>query len=237
MISASHNPFEDNGIKLFGPDGTKLSDETEAEIEALMDSALLPTASPSRPTLGRASRLEDAAGRYIEAAKASFPRGLRLDGPEDRRRLRQRRRLPRRADGVVGAGRHRHPGGRRAGRVQHQPRLRLDRAGVPLRAGGGAWRASRHRAGRRRRPRGDGRRAWRADRRRPDPGADRPILGRGRAAARRRHRRHGDVQSRAGAVPARRRPGRCTAPRSATATWRSACAQSAPMSAASNPAT
>ncbi len=79
MISASHNPFEDNGIKLFGPDGLKLSDETEAEIERLMASDL--SARLARPAaLGRASRLEDAAGRYIENAKATFPRGLRLDG-------------------------------------------------------------------------------------------------------------------------------------------------------------
>ena len=79
MISASHNPFEDNGIKLFGPDGFKLSDETEAEIERLMQtdvSARL--AAPMK--LGRARRLEDAAGRYIESAKASFPRKLTLDG-------------------------------------------------------------------------------------------------------------------------------------------------------------
>jgi len=79
MISASHNPYEDNGIKLFGPDGFKLSDDTELEIEALMDSDLsAQLAAPSK--LGRASRLNDAAGRYIEAAKSSFPRGLRLDG-------------------------------------------------------------------------------------------------------------------------------------------------------------
>jgi phosphoglucosamine mutase len=79
MISASHNPFEDNGIKLFDPDGYKLSDEVEAEIEAVMDSDLTPRlVAPAR--LGRASRLEDAAGRYIEAVKSSFPRGLRLDG-------------------------------------------------------------------------------------------------------------------------------------------------------------
>lgn len=79
MISASHNPFEDNGIKLFGPDGFKLSDETEAEIEALMEAGTADRlAAPAR--LGRASRLDDAAGRYIEAAKASFPRGKRLDG-------------------------------------------------------------------------------------------------------------------------------------------------------------
>jgi phosphoglucosamine mutase len=79
MISASHNPFEDNGIKLFGPDGFKLSDGTEAEIEAMMAADLSGRlAAPAR--LGRASRMEDAGGRYIEAAKATFPRGMRLDG-------------------------------------------------------------------------------------------------------------------------------------------------------------
>ncbi len=79
MISASHNPFEDNGIKLFGPDGYKLSDATEAEIEALMASGLSGRmAAPDR--LGRASRLVDAAGRYIESVKAAFPRGQTLDG-------------------------------------------------------------------------------------------------------------------------------------------------------------
>jgi phosphoglucosamine mutase len=79
MISASHNSFEDNGIKLFGPDGFKLSDETEFEIEELMQTDL--SARLAAPTkLGRARRLDDAAGRYIESAKASFPRGLTLDG-------------------------------------------------------------------------------------------------------------------------------------------------------------
>ncbi len=79
MISASHNPFEDNGIKLFGPDGYKLSDATEAQIEAMMASDLSgKLAAPAK--LGRATRLEDAPGRYIESAKSSFPRGLRLDG-------------------------------------------------------------------------------------------------------------------------------------------------------------
>jgi phosphoglucosamine mutase len=79
MISASHNPYEDNGIKLFGPEGFKLDDETEGEIEALMASDMSRRlAAPA--SLGRAARLDDAAGRYIEAAKASFPRGLRLDG-------------------------------------------------------------------------------------------------------------------------------------------------------------
>jgi phosphoglucosamine mutase len=79
MISASHNAYEDNGIKLFGPDGNKLSDEMEIEIEALMHDGFAGRLAESH-LLGRAARLDDAAGRYIEAAKASFPRGLRLDG-------------------------------------------------------------------------------------------------------------------------------------------------------------
>lgn len=79
MISASHNSYEDNGIKIFGPDGYKLSDETEAEIEARMGNGdVAHRAVPAR--LGRAKRLEDAEGRYIEFAKNTFPRNLRLDG-------------------------------------------------------------------------------------------------------------------------------------------------------------
>ncbi len=79
MISASHNPFEDNGIKLFGPDGLKLTDEQECEIEALMAGDLASALVPAG-RLGRASRMEDAPGRYIEAAKQSFPRGHTLEG-------------------------------------------------------------------------------------------------------------------------------------------------------------
>ena len=79
MISASHNPFQDNGIKLFGPDGYKLSDAIEVEIEELMNGDLNGARiAPDR--LGRAKRLEDAGGRYIEYTKTTFPRGLRLDG-------------------------------------------------------------------------------------------------------------------------------------------------------------
>ena len=79
MISASHNHYEDNGIKLFGPDGFKLSDAEEAAIEATMDDNLAARLVPS-PLLGRARRLDDAVGRAIEFSKATFPRGLRLDG-------------------------------------------------------------------------------------------------------------------------------------------------------------
>jgi phosphoglucosamine mutase len=79
MISASHNPYEDNGIKLFGPDGYKLSDEVESEIERLITEG--PNKGLADPAkLGRVQRLEDARGRYIEFVKASFPRGQRLDG-------------------------------------------------------------------------------------------------------------------------------------------------------------
>ncbi len=79
MISASHNPFEDNGIKLFGPDGYKLSDETEEEIEALIESDMTQNLAESSD-LGRAKRLDDVEGRYIEFVKNTFPKGLRLDG-------------------------------------------------------------------------------------------------------------------------------------------------------------
>jgi len=77
MISASHNPFADNGIKLFGPDGYKLSDDDEAAIEARLDASVKLAASGD---IGRARRVEDARGRYVHAVKASFPEHLRLDG-------------------------------------------------------------------------------------------------------------------------------------------------------------
>lgn len=77
MLSASHNPYHDNGIKLFGADGYKLSDRQEAEIEAGIE-AQAPLAAAA--DIGRAKRIDDASGRYIHAVKSSFPDGLRLDG-------------------------------------------------------------------------------------------------------------------------------------------------------------
>jgi phosphoglucosamine mutase len=77
MISASHNPFADNGIKLFGPDGYKLSDADELAIEALIDGDVPLAASGD---IGRARRVEDARGRYIHFAKSTFPEELTLDG-------------------------------------------------------------------------------------------------------------------------------------------------------------
>ena len=77
MISASHNPATDNGIKLFGPDGFKLSDEAEAEIEALVASDIQPAQAQN---IGRAKRIDDGRFRYVERVKSTFPAGLRLDG-------------------------------------------------------------------------------------------------------------------------------------------------------------
>ena len=79
MVSASHNPYHDNGIKLFGPDGFKLSDEIEDEIEAMI-AANSTEGLAASADLGRARRIDDARGRYIENLKSSFPRGLTLTG-------------------------------------------------------------------------------------------------------------------------------------------------------------
>jgi len=79
MISASHNPYQDNGIKFFGPDGHKLSDEREAEIEALMQNGLEDGLAPAEE-IGRAKRIDDAQARYIEYAKRTFPKHLTLEG-------------------------------------------------------------------------------------------------------------------------------------------------------------
>jgi phosphoglucosamine mutase len=79
MISASHNLFEDNGIKLFDPDGFKLSDEIESAIEALMDGEMMPLLAKSRD-LGRARRVDDVQARYIEFAKRTLPRNISLSG-------------------------------------------------------------------------------------------------------------------------------------------------------------
>ena len=79
MISASHNSFSDNGIKLFGPDGYKLSDQREAEIEAFMEEGLQEGLAEPRD-LGRVVRIDDAQARYVEIVKAAFPRHLSLNG-------------------------------------------------------------------------------------------------------------------------------------------------------------
>ena len=80
MISASHNAFQDNGIKFFGPDGFKIADEVEDEIERLVTTSAVDDIRPTAESVGTARRIDDAVGRYIEFVKASFPRGMKLDG-------------------------------------------------------------------------------------------------------------------------------------------------------------
>src|ERR1041385_3499127 len=80
VITASHNTYADNGIKFFRPDGYKLDDKIEFEIESLVFSGEIENIRPTADHIGKAVRIDDALGRYIEQAKASFPRGLTLEG-------------------------------------------------------------------------------------------------------------------------------------------------------------
>lgn len=80
VITASHNPYDDNGIKFFRPDGYKLDDNIEAQIEELVFSGAIENIRPTADDIGKAVRIDDALGRYIEYAKASFPKGLTLEG-------------------------------------------------------------------------------------------------------------------------------------------------------------
>jgi phosphoglucosamine mutase len=80
VITASHNPYDDNGIKFFGPDGYKLEDQIEAQIEDLVFSGAIENIRPTANEIGKAYRIDDAVGRYVEHAKASFPRGKTLEG-------------------------------------------------------------------------------------------------------------------------------------------------------------
>ncbi len=80
MISASHNPFQDNGIKFFGADGFKLADEIEAELESLLDSGAIDSVRPTALDIGKTRKMEDAKGRYVQMAKTTFDPDLSLDG-------------------------------------------------------------------------------------------------------------------------------------------------------------
>src|SRR5690606_18394238 len=80
VISASHNPYGDNGIKIFGPDGYKLPDSEEAAIERLMEGTELEAERPVGAAIGSAVKLDDARGRYVVFCKSTFPSRLSLDG-------------------------------------------------------------------------------------------------------------------------------------------------------------
>ena len=198
MISASHNKFADNGIKLFGPDGYKLSDSDELAIEERLEQAsvLVP---PDK--IGRAKRIDDARGRYVHFAKSTFPDRLRLDGLQGGARLRQWRGLFGRARGIVGAWRRCHSARRVARRAQHQRRLRLDRSDPASGNRGRVGRCDRLGARWRCRPADRGRRKGHDRRRRPADGADRDRASPRAEADGQRRRRDSDVQPRAGEAP------------------------------------
>jgi phosphoglucosamine mutase len=80
VISASHNAYQDNGIKIFGPDGFKLPDDVEVELESLIDGDVIDRKRPTKTRIGSAIRLDDAPGRYVAFVKATFPQQLTLDG-------------------------------------------------------------------------------------------------------------------------------------------------------------
>ena len=124
MISASHNPFDDNGIKLFGPDGFKLSDEVE-RADRGPDRFDMSQKLAEAADFGRARRIDDVRARYVEFAKRTLPRDMPRR-PARRDRLRQWRRLQGRARRPVGTGRGSLLDRRRARRHQHQRRGRLD---------------------------------------------------------------------------------------------------------------
>ncbi len=190
VVSASHNPYRDNGIKFFGPGGTKLSDEAERSIEEHVAAG-----DVSPRTIGRVRELHGATGDYLRELE------LRFGGPRPQRRqgapgLRPRRHLPGGARDLPSAGCHRRDRGRRARRAQHQRRLWLDPhrpAGPPggrrgLRPGIRLRRRRRPRACRGPKRRGGGRRRAAGPRRASPP--------RNRAAARRGCGRDRDDQLR-----------------------------------------
>ena len=160
MISASHNPYADNGIKLFDPDGYKLSDEAEGQIEALMEAPCRRAAGACRADRPRQAHRERAGALHRVCQAHARPQHPPQRSAR-RHRLRQRRRLPGGARRAVGAGRRGGQDRRRAQRPQHQLEVRLDRAGGALRQGAGDARRHRHRARRRRRPCRDRRREGR----------------------------------------------------------------------------
>ena len=209
MISASHNPFADNGIKLFGPDGYKLSDDDERAIEKRLEHG----PKLAKPELiGRARRIDDARGRYVQFAKDTFPEHLRLDG------------LKVVIDCANGAAYH----------VAPEALWELGAEVVPLgvapnglninddcgsthpqaAAGDGGRERRGHRPGARRRcrPADRGRREGPAGRRRPVDGADRARPQEPRRAQGRRGRGDGHVQPRARAEARRTRASSCSAP-------------------------
>jgi hypothetical protein len=137
VISASHNPYQDNGIKFFWRDGFKLPDETEEKLEELVTSGQIDEIRPTADMIRRAFRLDDAAADTSSSSRTRSPRAD-AGGHEDRRRLRARRRVPDRTIGAPGARGDRRLPGLRAERPEHQ---RRGGRGTPRAHGPGGGRA------------------------------------------------------------------------------------------------
>ena len=175
MISASHNPFDDNGIKLFGPDGYKLSDEIEHQIETLVDGELTQAAGQAgRARPRQADRRRAGPLHRVRQAHAAAQPVLRRTA--NRGRLRPWRCLPGCSRRAVGTRRRGDLDRGRARRLQHQQGMRLDRSRPALPQGARGARRRRHRARRRRRSCRHRRRARPPGRRRPAHGGDRRKL-------------------------------------------------------------
>ena len=225
VISASHNPFEDNGIKIFAADGFKLPDEVEARDRGADGVGRARRAiAPHGAEIGKATKIEDSRGRYVVFLKSAFPRQLTLDGLHDRRRLRQRRRLQGRAGGVRGARRRGH---RASARKPDGTNINDDCGALHpqkmCEAVQAARRAHRHRARRRRRSRHHLRRARRRGRRRHRHGAVRAPHARARRAQAEDAGHDGDVEHRPRALAARSSADGSCARRSAIATSSRRC--------------
>ena len=232
VVSASHNPYRDNGIKFFGPQGTKISDDQEAAIEAIV-AGDVPTPATA---VGRVRELHGAPGRLPARPGAALPR----PGPERRAGaagLRQRRHLPRGARDLPPPGRRRGRRGRRARRAQHQRRRGLHPRRRPGRPGRGGRLRRRLRLRRRRRPRAGRGPHRRRGRRRRAPGPGRAAPARGRPPAGRRRRRDRDDQLRLPHGHGAGGRGRGHHARSATATCWPSCSGAAGPWAASSRAT
>ena len=184
VISASHNPFQDNGIKFFSREGFKLDDETERRIEALVFDEAEIAKNRARPDdIGKAARIDDALGRYLVFLKSCLPRSVDLRRPEGRDRLRQRRRLQGRSRSARGTRRRGRRDRSRSRRQEHQSELRRDASRRDSRNRSARALPRRHRARRRRRSRDADRRARRSLGRRRRDGAARAQARRRRAAS------------------------------------------------------
>ena len=166
MISASHNPYQDNGIKFFSSDGYKLPDAVEDRIENLIASGELPSLRAGADDIGRAQRIDDAQGRYVVFLKKSFAPDLSLDGLRVVLDCANGAAYQVGPDGAPRARRRGLPARRRPERPQHQRRLRLAVSREDRGEGARAARRRRDRARRRRRSRGAGVREGQRRRRR-----------------------------------------------------------------------